>query len=258
MSSNAGFWYAYDVGALHIVVLSSEHDLHPGSPQMDWLTADLLQLKRAFRSAPADQQQRQLRPWIVLCIHRPLYASLAWAADDRVSAYLRRHLEPALARFRVDLVIAGHYHSYERSCPVLDGQCMGAFLSTPLHSLHAADHHAPAAALSPSSAAAGGAAAGATPTATDPSDVPAPPTPDAWGDASPAGEPRLRAHEIYIQPPRRPLDDSHWGPEPFGTVHLVAGTGGVALDRAHGARGVWSRVYDEVRWVVECVAPATQ
>jgi hypothetical protein len=29
-------WYSFDFGAVHVVVMSTEHDFTPGSPQLEW------------------------------------------------------------------------------------------------------------------------------------------------------------------------------------------------------------------------------
>ena len=38
-------------------------------------------------------------------------------------APLQALIEPLLLRFRVDLALWGHHHSYQRSCPMARGQC---------------------------------------------------------------------------------------------------------------------------------------
>jgi hypothetical protein len=40
-----------------------------------------------------------------------------------VGEHLRQQLEPLLLDARVDLTVAGHVHSYFRTCPVADGEC---------------------------------------------------------------------------------------------------------------------------------------
>lgn len=36
----------------------------------------------------------------------------------------RREVEPLLTKYRVDLMLVGHQHSYERSCPARGGACV--------------------------------------------------------------------------------------------------------------------------------------
>ena len=38
-NGNALWWYSFDFSAVKTIMLSSEHDLHPGSAQYKWLAA---------------------------------------------------------------------------------------------------------------------------------------------------------------------------------------------------------------------------
>ena len=87
-------YYSYDLGAWHVVVLNSEVDASAGSPQVQWLRADLA--ARNTRCAVAY--------W-----HRPLFSSGPNADNGDM-----RELWTALYQSGVDVVIAGHDHLYER------------------------------------------------------------------------------------------------------------------------------------------------
>lgn len=110
-NGNGVFWYSTEMGLAHHTVLSSEHDFRRGSPMYSWLLKDLRSVNRTRT------------PWLFLHIHRPLYCSETYTSDYRRSLLLRNHLEHLLDEFRVDVVFSGHYHSYERTCPVYDEQC---------------------------------------------------------------------------------------------------------------------------------------
>ena len=45
--------------------------------------------------------------------HRPMYTSENYVADYIVSLNMQRTFEDVLYTYKVDLVLAGHYHSYE-------------------------------------------------------------------------------------------------------------------------------------------------
>ncbi|GLD99809.1 hypothetical protein PINS_up008537 [Pythium insidiosum] len=105
------WWYSVDVGLTHHVVLSSEHDASPGSPMRRWLQQDLASVDRART------------PWLLVHIHRPLYCSVAFGGDFTRSLLLRDALETLFLQHRVDVVVSGHYHSYERTCAVFDEVC---------------------------------------------------------------------------------------------------------------------------------------
>jgi len=102
--SNGVFWYSYDFASVHTTVISSEHDLSPGSTQHAWLRNDLASVNRTKT------------PWLIVETHRPLYeAQAVWDQND-VGIGMRIEIEDLLHDFQVDLVIAGHYHSYFRTC----------------------------------------------------------------------------------------------------------------------------------------------
>ncbi len=110
--SNGVFWYSFDMASVHTIVLSSEHDLYPGSPQHAWLLAD-------FKSV-----DRHLTPWLVVELHRPLYEAEPSIPNNIVGIAMRHAIEDLLLQYKVDLVLAGHYHAYHRTCDGLyRGKC---------------------------------------------------------------------------------------------------------------------------------------
>jgi hypothetical protein len=110
---SANYWYSTDVGAAHLLFISSEHDAGPGSAQGAWAAADL---------AAVD---RRATPWVVAVIHRPIYSAalLEWK-DHSPGGELSAAWEP-LFRGAVDLVLAGHIHSYDRTHAVYNGSVVG-------------------------------------------------------------------------------------------------------------------------------------
>nr|CCA27923.1 calcineurinlike phosphoesterase putative [Albugo laibachii Nc14] len=116
------FWYSFDYGPIHIIQMSSEHDWRRGSEQFLWLEEDLKQVNRS------------VTPWIVLTIHRMMYTTQVGEAGDLVVSYhLRMELEDLLFKYKVSLIIAGHQHSYERSCRVRNGLCLKDDEQGPVH-----------------------------------------------------------------------------------------------------------------------------
>lgn len=110
-SSNGVFWYSYDMSNVHIVTISTEHDLSKGSDQHNWLKEDLSLVNR------------KVTPWIILEGHRPLYESQLMPSElepygkvSLVERGLRDEFESLLYQYDVDLVLSGHYHSYLRTC----------------------------------------------------------------------------------------------------------------------------------------------
>ena len=46
---------------------------------------------------------------------------------------MRQHVEPLVVKYRVNLFLVGHQHSYERYCPVAYGQCAADGRSAPTY-----------------------------------------------------------------------------------------------------------------------------
>lgn len=111
-TGNGVFWYSFSSGNVHVAMISSEHDPSPGAPMGDWLAQDLAAVDRS------------VTPWLLLGIHRPLVETEMYPGDFAVAAGLRGILEPLLLQHNVDVVIAGHYHSFQRSCSMANLTCV--------------------------------------------------------------------------------------------------------------------------------------
>jgi len=95
----ASFWYSTNVGAVHLLFISSEHPSTPGSPQAVWAAADLAAVDVAAT------------PWVVAVIHRPIYSAALLEWDNHSpGGPLSVDWEP-LFKGTVDLVLSGHIHS---------------------------------------------------------------------------------------------------------------------------------------------------
>lgn len=97
-------YYSFDRANIHFISLDSiTSDRTPTGPMLSWLREDLL---------------ATTQPWIVAFLHHPPYTKGGGGHDsdvERGSVELRRNALPILEEFGVDLVLAGHSHSYERS-----------------------------------------------------------------------------------------------------------------------------------------------
>ena len=91
-------FYSYDLGAWHIVVLNSNIPVDAGSPQEQWLRADLAAHPTACTAAY----------W-----HYPLFSSGVVHGSNAGM----RPLWQALYDYGADIVLAGHEHNYERFAP---------------------------------------------------------------------------------------------------------------------------------------------
>jgi hypothetical protein len=90
-------WYSYRLGAWHIFALNSETSAFPGSPQYVWLRGELA--ANPTRCALA-------------YYHTPVFASGANGGNPQMQA-----IWALLQESGVDVVVAGHNHSYERFAP---------------------------------------------------------------------------------------------------------------------------------------------
>lgn len=108
-------WYSFDYGNLHIVVMSTEQDFAPSSAQYAFLEVDLQQIDRS------------ITPWVIFTGHRPMFVScdgfVGEAACQVVAKDLQQQIEPLLFQYKVDLAMWGHFHSYQRSCPLFNQTC---------------------------------------------------------------------------------------------------------------------------------------
>ncbi|XP_018644223.1 acid phosphatase-related [Schistosoma mansoni] len=125
--------WLFNVGPAHIVAFSSElyYFLFYGWKtlvmQYDWLYKDLLEANKP--------ENRKNHPWIIVIGHRPMYCSnnfdpmhcdfenniVRTGFDISPNHHKRVYLmglENLFYQYGVDLIIAGHEHSYERFWPV--------------------------------------------------------------------------------------------------------------------------------------------
>ena len=90
-------YYSYDLGAWHIVALNSNIEKDAGSPQLQWLAADLA----------ANPSICTLAYW-----HRPRFSSGRHGNSDGSKPFW-----DTLYAAGADVVLAGHDHDYERFAP---------------------------------------------------------------------------------------------------------------------------------------------
>ncbi|KAF1784305.1 Metallo-dependent phosphatase-like [Phytophthora cactorum] len=84
----------------------------PSTTQYKWLENDLKNV------------DRKKTPWVVLTSHRMMYTTqLGEEADYKVAQHFRDEVEDLLWTHKVNLMLVGHQHSYERSCAVRNGKC---------------------------------------------------------------------------------------------------------------------------------------
>jgi hypothetical protein len=96
-------WYSYNWGDAHILVIDSEEPMAPGSAQYQFVQNDLA----------SNQSQK----WRIIAIQRPPYSSTSANSSSTTAA----QLVPLFQAYRVNLVLSGNSHNYERSYPLTNG-----------------------------------------------------------------------------------------------------------------------------------------
>ena len=96
------YWYSFNYGAAHFIVLNSNMDYRPGSEQWHWLEHDL----KTFQGAR----------WKFVVFHHPPYCS------NNCEIPATRVLCPLFERYGVDIVYTAHATVYERFHPLRGGR----------------------------------------------------------------------------------------------------------------------------------------
>ncbi|KAK3314857.1 Metallo-dependent phosphatase-like protein [Apodospora peruviana] len=131
--ANPPFWYSFEYGMAHFVMIDTETDFpqapdQPGgsagldagpfgtSPnqQLDFLAADLASVDRT------------VTPWVVVAGHRPWYSTGTSTCGPCQKAF-----EPLLYKYGVDLAVFGHVHNSQRFAPSVNGTADPAGLQNP-------------------------------------------------------------------------------------------------------------------------------
>ncbi|KAG7387835.1 hypothetical protein PHYPSEUDO_013606 [Phytophthora pseudosyringae] len=107
------YWYSFNYGGIHVIQMSTEHNWTRGSEQYEWLQHDL------------EQVDRNVTPWVVLTAHRMMYTTqMNIESDMKVSYKFQEEVEDLIYKHRVNLMMVGHEHAYERSCPLYRKECV--------------------------------------------------------------------------------------------------------------------------------------
>ncbi|KAI3894481.1 hypothetical protein MKX03_013812 [Papaver bracteatum] len=94
-------WYAIRRASAHIIVLSSYSPFVTYTPQWRWLREELTKV------------DREKTPWLIVLMHVPLYNSNE--AHFMEGESMRVAFESWFVQYKVDFILSGHVHAYERS-----------------------------------------------------------------------------------------------------------------------------------------------
>ncbi|MEO6670641.1 MAG: metallophosphoesterase family protein [Ferruginibacter sp.] len=108
VASNTEAFYSYNYGNVHFISLDSYGKEAGGTRLYDTTGVQALWLKQDLAA--------NTLPWTVVYFHHPPYSKGSHNSDtDNELIKIRTNIVPILERYKVDLVICGHSHSYERS-----------------------------------------------------------------------------------------------------------------------------------------------
>jgi 3',5'-cyclic AMP phosphodiesterase CpdA len=100
-------YYGFRWGSAHFICLDTNIDYGIGSEQRRWLGEELLRAQDA--------------KWRIVYFHHPLYSSSANGSELDA----RTALGPIFDEQRIDLVLSGHDHNYERTVPIRGSKAAG-------------------------------------------------------------------------------------------------------------------------------------
>nr|GLL48826.1 purple acid phosphatase 1-like isoform X1 [Ipomoea trifida] len=99
--STSPLWYSIKRASAHIIVMSSYSAYGTYTPQWKWLQGELPKVNRSET------------PWLIVLMHCPMYSS--YVHHYMEGETMRVLYEPWFVEYKVDVVFAGHVHSYERT-----------------------------------------------------------------------------------------------------------------------------------------------
>lgn len=119
-NNGTSYFYSFDMGPAHFVMMNTEVYFSSSNvtaiTQMNWLLDDL---KKA-------NNNRELRPWLIVLSHHPLYCSVNWELPllqnngdcGHNAVMLQEQLDDVLYQNGVDIYFQAHVHNYEREAAI--------------------------------------------------------------------------------------------------------------------------------------------
>mmetsp|Transcript_4989 Transcript_4989/g.9209 ORF Transcript_4989/g.9209 Transcript_4989/m.9209 type:complete len:699 (-) Transcript_4989:168-2264(-) len=106
---NQNLYYSTIVGGMiKVIAMNNYVPFHPGSPQYNWAMKEFA------------TYDRQKTPWLIVMYHSATYHT--YYTHYKEMECFRSIWEPTFYKYRVDFVLNGHVHAYERTHPVYNYQ----------------------------------------------------------------------------------------------------------------------------------------
>ena len=99
-------FYKLVYGPATVLMLNSYTSSAVGSNQYKWVQAALAEVDRT------------VTPWIIVVYHSPYYNSNKDHQNEEQEILMRSAMEPLFVDGKVNLILSGHVHAYERTYPV--------------------------------------------------------------------------------------------------------------------------------------------
>ena len=102
-------YYSFNYQNVHVLVMATDSSYSSGSSQYNFVKNDL----------KVASQDRNIN-WIIVMIHKPLYSSpnTCISSSCKGSTSLVNTYHPLFDKYKVDLVLEGHVHNYQRTYPI--------------------------------------------------------------------------------------------------------------------------------------------
>jgi len=116
-ANNTNNWYSFDMGPVHVLMMDTEEPFlsHKKGEQLHFIKQDL------------EGVDRSKTPFVIVGGHRPMYVSSVSTgnatSDQGMATLLRQYVEPLFYKYKVDLALWGHMHTYQRTCAVYNETC---------------------------------------------------------------------------------------------------------------------------------------
>lgn len=94
------FYYSFDYGPIHCVVLDQYTDYTPGSAQYSWLENDLATSNK---------------PWKFIVDHEPGWTAYPSSGGHGNNSTVQNYIQPLCLKYDVSFVFSGHNHFYSRA-----------------------------------------------------------------------------------------------------------------------------------------------
>ena len=123
-TDTSGLYYSFDAGLIHVVMLAgycqeqssayTQPCLAEGTLQRSWLEGDLARANANRASVP----------WVVVSFHQPFANSNSAHPIAKEGVPTQQAIEALLYASKVDVVLSGHVHAYQRSCKLYNYSCV--------------------------------------------------------------------------------------------------------------------------------------